>query len=438
MQTRFSQFISRFAKDTLGGVALMGGLTFPVVFLAVGGSIDYTRAVSNQTKVQSAIDSTVLALTQKEPGTFDIQTEGEKIFRSFLTTGAVDVDVASVQFAMTGKIIEGTADVETRTFFLSVLGTPSMGGRAEASAIPPAQNPIEIALVLDVSGSMGNDLNGQSRIARMRTAVNEMFDTLDAELPAETKLSAALVPYSSSVNLSDYRDVLANTSLGGEALPTDEDVWVAERFVASNGVAYTLSEQAPNGNPIPFVVADEMRRAEPAARLAPLSENIDDVRASVNALTDNGWTAAHLGMVWGLYTLSPSWKDVWPDAPQEYGHADKIIVILSDGEFNTTYNIGDSVDLYTDPSAVLTEAQLTTQNDNRLEADAYFQDVCDLARERGITIYAVALNLDAASEAKLTTCAGTEGAVYPAATASELSNAFKNIASQLGERRLTM
>ena len=202
MQTRFSQFISRFAKDTLGGVALMGGLTFPVVFLAVGGSIDYTRAVSNQTKVQSAIDSTVLALTQKEPGTFDIQTEGEKIFRSFLTTGAVNVDVASVQFAMTGKIIEGTADVETRTFFLSVLGTPSMGGRAQASAIPPAQNPIEIALVLDVSGSMGNDLSGQSRIARMRTAVNEMFDTLDAELPAETKLSAALVPYSSSVNLS--------------------------------------------------------------------------------------------------------------------------------------------------------------------------------------------------------------------------------------------
>jgi len=430
-----SKLISRFSRDVRGGVALMAGLTFPVLFVAVGGTIDYTRAVSNTTKVQSAMDSAVLALTRKDPGTFDVQDEGTKIFNSFISNRELGVDASAVEFSINGKTITGKANAETKTFFLTIIGTPTMGGSITSSAIPPSRLPIEISLVLDVSGSMNKDLNGETRIAHMKTAVNGMFDTLEAELPTETKLSVALVPYSSSVNLTDYRGALKAGSMGGQNLPIDQDVWAAERLEASNGNSYTLRDLPPAAVKVPFVLADEMVHAKPNARLAALSENVADIRTDVNALTANGWTGGHLGMIWGFYTLTPKWKQFWPVEPAKYGEADKIIVLLSDGEFNTTFNIGDSLDMF-EAAGPYSPEDLMTQRNNFDEANAYFLDVCSLARESGMTIYAVALS-DGADIDKLTACTGSSGAVYPANSAEELSAAFKDIALTLGQRRLT-
>ncbi len=435
MKRKFSKLHSRFCRDVRGGVALMAGLTFPLLFLAVGGSVDYARATTNQTKVQSALDSTVLALTQKDLEMIDLQAEGEKTLQSFLASSQVEVNITGIAFATEGEAITGSVEVETPTFFLTFVGQPNMGGTAQASAIPPTRLPIEIALVLDVSGSMNTDLNGSPRIEHMKTAVNQMFDTLNEELPASTELSASLVPYSSSVNLSNYRAALKSGSMGGKN-QNSEEVWAAERLVAANGNSYTLRDSPPSGSKIPFVLEDEMSSALPLERMVALSDDIDAIRTSVNNLTPNGWTAGHIGMSWGFYTLSSQWRTFWPDPPADAGEADKIIVLLSDGEFNTTYNIGDAADLF-DGSATPSPEALQSQNDNQEEADAYFQDICDLARDQGVIIYAVALSLDAVAETKLEDCVGGNGGVYAADTAAELNDAFRNIALQLGQRRLT-
>ena len=97
----------------------------------------------------------------------------------------------------------------------------------------------------------------------------------------------------------------------------------------------------------------------------------------------------------------------------------KIIVFLSDGEFNQTHNIGAG-------------SQTDTANSN-----AYFQDMCTLARDNGYTIFTVALALNATSEAILAECVGTSGQAYTADSAEELTQAFEDIARLLGMRRLT-
>ena len=432
MYTTFTRLISRYRNNVRGGVALMAGLSFPVIFLGIGGAVDYTQAVSNKQKAQSAMDSVVLALTRMDQENVDIQVEGEKLFRSSIASRDIKAAPVTMTFVTgeNGKIT-GTADLETKNLFLGIVGKRNFLAGVRSAAIPPARQPIEIALVLDVSGSMSNDLNGATRIEQMKTAVNSMFDTLDESLIPGTKLSVSVVPYSSSVNLSDYRSALKPASLSGKGKdPAAGDVWAAERMVASNGNRYTVDDTPPTGRGVPFVTADEMSAALPAARMAALTEDLAAVRQTVSGFAPNGWTAGHIGMAWGVYSLSPNWKNFWPTAPADYGKADKIIVLLSDGEFNTTFNIGDSV--YLDAST-----GLNGQNDNQAEADAYFQDMCEVARDTGITIYAVALNLDTASEDKLNDCVGAEGKVYPADTASALSNAFEAIALKLGQRRLT-
>jgi len=490
MISRFPELVSRFHKDLRGGVAMMMGLAVPIVFVGIGGAVDYTQSVSNTQKAQRVMDSVVLSLTRLDPDATDLQATGKQMFNAAIAASGIQSMSYNVSFNVVGDQISGAAVVENKTTFLGFIGIDSLDGAVEAAALPPSRRPLEIALALDVSGSMGKDLNGSPRIKQMITAVNEMFDTLDESLPSGTELSASVVPYSSSVNLSNYRNALENSSLAlGNELPTDRDVWAAERFSASNGNNYTLIDHGPGTGPIPFITASEMSYASPFAPLKALDNNIDAVRSEVNSLTPNGWTAGHIGMIWGLYTLSPEWDQIWPQTPAAYDDADKILVLLSDGEFNTTYNIGDSPDaeyelvpdVYSadddyscdddddddddddgkkkgkakgkgkafgkfkrcdDDGNVKSKEQLKleilqTQNDNGVESNAYFQDACSLARDNGITIYAIALSLDAASEANLVACAGPEGRVFSADTASELSNAFKTIARQLSLRRLS-
>ncbi len=409
-----------FGSDRKGGVALMVGLTFPMVFIGAGGALDYSNALTVTKQAQRAMDATVLALTRRDLGAINVQSEGDALFRAILQDQGVSAAPSETQFTLSDNVVRGSGIVGTKTFFLNFIGMNSVDGKVESAAMPPAERPIEIALVLDVSGSMSIDLNGKTRLAQMKESVGGMFDALDKELPTGAKLSASVIPYSTSVNLGDYPKVLKSLSVGGKNKPVaGVDVWAAERTLLENGTDITIDDSSPVGRPVPFVDSTEISSSTPTARLSALTDNIADVRTSVNGMTASGWTAGHIGMIWGVYTLSDKWANVWPQNPAKTGEADKIIVMLSDGKFNTTLNVGSG-----------------STNDGAT-SDAYFQAVCKLAEQRGITVYTVALALDPVSEAKLGACVGSTGKLYTADSANELSKAFEDIARRLGTHRLT-
>ncbi len=438
MKNRFQNLVSRFRRDVRGGIALMTGLTFPVIFLAAGGAVDYARTITDNQQAQKVLDSVVLTLTKLDPDEVNLGQEGRRLFARAIRNSGLRVGRSDVRFRFTRMRIEGSATIGHETTFLRMIGVDMLDSTVSAAAVPPGTSKIEIALVLDVSGSMGNDLNGSTRIAEMISSVNGMFDTLEESLEMGTELSVAVVPYSSSVNLSDYRNALENFSIGrGTPKPATDDVWAAERLVASNGNSYIINDSGPQGRRIPLLVEDEMRKSRPYARLAPLDDDIDTVRSKVNSLVADGWTAGHIGMAWGLYTLSPKWKNFWPQPPAKHNDAKKIIVMLSDGQLNTTFNIGDSLDSFVNEDLSIRKFdRLHHQTNNALEADAYFQDVCEFTRDEGITIFTVALNLSPVSEAKMRNCAEPTGKLFSASSASDLKNAFESIARAIGERRL--
>ena len=55
----------------------------------------------------------------------------------------------------------------------------------------------------------------------------------------------------------------------------------------------------------------------------------------------SGSTAGHIGTAWGWYMISPTFSYLWPTAsqPAAYGedHLFKIVILMTDGEFNTFY-----------------------------------------------------------------------------------------------------
>ena len=431
LRTATATTIARFAREGNGSIAMMTGLVFPVLLLAAGGATDISRAYDIQNKSQRTLDAAVLSMARSTMTDAEIAAEGPKVFAAWMADRRIDGKIAETAFSAdkTGTApgqpgtVTGTARVEAKAYFLTLFGRESFDVTITSTTAKPNPLPYEISLVLDVSGSMNDPLNGQPRIARMKDAANAMLDEIEHQSKGRAAPTISLVPYSTSVNIGDLgTDLLAGSSLSGIAAPlAGDDVWAAERLRGVNGNRYDLGDESPANVPVPFVTVGEMPDATPATRLLGPNTNPSIYRKAIGDMRAEGWTAAHLGMIWGVYALSPGWSSVWSNNPRPYGQAKKVIVVLTDGAFNTTHAIGNR------------------STDDGETSNGYFQSACDLAKTRGITIYTIALALDDIGEARLKACAdGSDGGMFSADSAESLTDAFKNIAKELGRLRLSI
>ncbi|MEM1106616.1 MAG: TadE/TadG family type IV pilus assembly protein [Pseudomonadota bacterium] len=154
-----------------------------------------------------------------------------------------------------------------------------------------------------------------------------------------------------------------------------------------------------------------------SAKPLPLTADQSVLDDYINALPTGGGTAGHLGMAWGRYLLAPEWKNVWPvtSEPLDYNEPDarKIIIMMTDGQFNRTYhsNLGNSFN----------------QAKNH----------CDRAKEQGIIIYTISFDAPSDAQAALDYCSsGTEYA-FDVNNGQELLDAYTAIANRIADLRIT-
>ncbi len=419
--------VVRFMREKSGSVAMMTGLMFPVLVIMAGGATDFGRAYALQGKAQRTLDAAVLSMARSSLTDTEIEDQGADLLEGWFATRDMANALEDVELISRKEggdpgdpsEITATATLNIKTFFLGVFGKNEIEIGLRSATLKPNPLPYEIALVLDVSGSMQLDLNGAPRIDRLKEAAYALFDNLEEQTADREAPTISVIPYSTSVNISGLgTGILEASSIGGAAI-TGGNVWAAERFRGNNGINYDLSDEAPSSSAIPYVTSSEIGDASPTVRLQALSDNPSTYRNAVQGLQANGSTAAHIGMIWGVYALSPAWSSVWDTDPRPYDEAQKIIVVLTDGAFNTTHNIGAG-----------------STNDGA-ESNNYFQSACSLAKQNDVTIYAVALNLDPASEQRLTACAaGSGGQMFSADSADSLTEAFEDIAREIGGLRL--
>lgn len=430
--------LTSFRRSDSGSIAMMTAICFSAFILAGGMAVEMTRAQSDKQKVQEALDATTLMLARSSIPNGKISAEGERLFAGALKARGLNVTVQTQSFVPSKDAdgdgrpdsVAGSAKVKLSSLFGAVTGDEGLTASVSATVGGLSFVPVEIGLVLDVSGSMSNRLNGKSRIEQLKESVDGMFQTLNDQ---QTNFAVSVVPYSTSVNITDVdQAALSPNSIYGAAYMAGDEVWAAERVDSFDGTNFVLSSNSPQVDTVPFMTRDDIAVVcekggyasadchTPSSRMLPLTSNKTKYEAAITGLIAEGGTAAHLGMIWGVYSLLPNWSSIWAEDPKELERADKSIVILSDGDFNTTHNIGDRSTSDTD-----------TSND-------YFQAACALARDKGIVIYAVALKLSSTTEDRLTACVGDgAGKVFKANNANQLDRAFEAIAKRIGKLRLT-
>ena len=80
----------------------------------------------------------------------------------------------------------------------------------------------------------------------------------------------------------------------------------------------------------------------PSNALVPLTSDRNHLTHQISLLRDGGSTAGQVGLAWGWYAVSPNFNGLWPSAANHaapYGADDllKVVVMMTDGEFNTPY-----------------------------------------------------------------------------------------------------
>lgn len=201
------------------------------------------------------------------------------------------------------------------------------------------------------------------------------------------------------------------------------------------GRSYTTSPYASSGNPCP------------ASTIMPLSSSRDDLKAKINALTDDGSTAGQIGLAWGWYLVSPNFSSLWTGAstPAAYSPQKtlKVVILMTDGEFNSPF-CQDAIARDAGPSS---GGAATHINCDATNGNAFSQAValCDAMRQQSVIVYTVGFNLntstggpgvDTAIEV-LRTCATNENThFHNANSGTSLKEAFKAIGRDITRLRI--
>ena len=193
--------VQGFRPDARGGVATIFAISFvPVAFLSLV-MIDFSRASTARASMQQTLDAaTLLAARSTAITDPQLQKVGNDAFTAQLARN-LGVTVVSDTFAggANNTVVAGAVGTVEPLVAGMFLGSPIKIG--VHSAVVRSMNRLEIAMVLDTTGSMAG-----SKISNLKTAANNFIDTLAtaaAKSSITNPVKISIVPFSMTVKVQE-------------------------------------------------------------------------------------------------------------------------------------------------------------------------------------------------------------------------------------------
>nr|WP_321443544.1 pilus assembly protein TadG-related protein [uncultured Cohaesibacter sp.] len=185
-----------FAKDDSGAIAIIFALTLIPIIMLIGVAIDYSRIALDRSQVQAALDAATLAAVKK----IGIMKDNEiqemiTAYVSANTPSTLKADIKPAEIKRNPNSIHVEATGATKTTFMMLADIEKADFRVESSAVASDKS-IEVALVLDNSGSMGG-----SRLRALKSAAKELVTILEENQQNSEDLSIGIVPFNHLVRL---------------------------------------------------------------------------------------------------------------------------------------------------------------------------------------------------------------------------------------------
>lgn len=198
---------------------MIGALTAVPLVLAVGGAVDLSMLYAAKLKIQAAADAAALAAAKQyplDPTPAHLEKHARNVFGgnvgSLFRTEATLVYEGTTWTENHSRELRLHVDYSYAPMFLPAqIASISQAARVE-SAVMVSDTTVEVAMVLDTSGSMldAPKAGGESKIATLRktarAAADKFFAASDTGNTDPTRV--AVVPFSGAVNVgTDKLDV---------------------------------------------------------------------------------------------------------------------------------------------------------------------------------------------------------------------------------------
>lgn len=453
----FTRIAQRFARDRSGNFALIAGVTLPALVLAVGFAVDLSQVSGSKSRLANALDA-ALTSTARDISTGHIkEADAEKAALAFLLANApggflVPGSVSFASFVIDKKAgtIDATVDARTALSF-PVFGSGSSHPIKVSSATVYADKQVEVAMMLDITGSMG----GQKLLELKNAAKRAVATFLDGQAKGSDRVRVAIIPYADAVNVGDLSDLVyyeTSYTTGEPPMLGAVDKTTTTSTKGKKGKKAKKSKKDKGASTNPDNCATERKGMNqfndtspnaaminrdyrlsfcPKAELQPLSADSAALKASIDSFQANGYTAGHIGIQFAWYTLSPKWGKVLPagSAPAKYSDTKtvKYAILMTDGEFNTAFAEVPQRD--------------NTRGAQSARSRIFAEKLCTEMKKKGIEIFTIGFQLHSSNaKAVLQDCASPSTSskhYFETSSGAELDSAFQEIAHNIQRLALT-
>jgi Flp pilus assembly protein TadG len=214
----------------------------------VGVSVDFTRAQALRNQMQNAVDGAALVAERSSNLTLaQRQAAAEAFFDAEMGDLATTATFSVHQLDDGGH--EATASMPMPLSLARIIKNRDWDIAVSAVAEANASPPIEVALVLDNTGSMANDMDA------LRSAASDLAADL-LSLDGDT-VRVALVPFVAQVNIGNQQSRMAWMDTAGQAAYNGElleDRSIAYRSSTNTNNCSTLSNNPGNGYGGPYSI----------------------------------------------------------------------------------------------------------------------------------------------------------------------------------------
>lgn len=282
--------IREFLRDKRGNYALLTAVALVPIMGGLALAVDYTQMAAQRQQTLNALDAAGIATARRivEGATDD---QAKAYAQSFFETNLGSVNPANTKLTIVlpqnntgGGTLKLTAALKYQPYFLptfqSLIGKTSSSSALDFSASSEIRlkNTLEVALVLDNSGSMTELGKGSNKVRfdLLKSAAKELVDTLSGQAAllkqVNKPVQLSLVPFAASVNVGPnkyYTDKASWLDLDGISPIHHENFdWStftgANKKVTLSGGAYYKTGSdwgSQNGQKMTrFTLYDDMQR----------------------------------------------------------------------------------------------------------------------------------------------------------------------------------
>jgi Flp pilus assembly protein TadG len=290
--TMWKRLAARLRDDERGAIAVQFALLLIPIAILTFGLIDLSRASVQKRQLQDALDAaTLMAARSTATTNADLDAIGDAALATEMAGLGVTLTAANSTFSLgDNNTVVGSIQNVTIKPIISNLWSSGDANVSAGATVMRSVNKLEVALVLDNTGSMASTLgSGTRKIDALITASKSLVDVLASAAARASETDAvkiSVVPFSMTVNIgSTYQNEswmagkMPTTGYGTDVFATNQN-----RFTLLSNLGLTWGG-CVESRPAPYDVTDDAPSSStPASMFVPFfaPDEPDDNTVGVN------------------------------------------------------------------------------------------------------------------------------------------------------------